>query len=784
MAQIKSLALSVLMASATCVSGAALAPEKRQGQVFGTATVSLAEPSGAPAHLAAGIIYGLPDNTDGTANTDIPDSFITGMGLNYCRAGGAQLPDGSLGWAAGQYEPRWLSSLSNYRTTRRQGGRFSLLMHDLWGADSLQGGSFSWPGDNGNWTSYDAFLDRVFSDLRSNDALAGLDIDIWNEPDLQSFWGSTQDQYLATWARTYHRIRKDLPEVVITGPSTSEPATSGSAWWQKYTAFIAENDVVPDIYSWHLLRTNRNLRESTDQFNTLRQNNNLPEKPIVINEYASNNGDEQSPAGGVFYISQLERHNTHGLRANWGSASKLHDLLANLLGKRDGSNEYFPVGEWHVYKYYIDQMTGQRVATKPSSDEAFEVYATHDGTVGSVKVLAAVRPVAGQRTYHVTINGLSSLGFSGSRIKIRTRRFDGPTIFDEIEGSVDLGVWEHDVVSDSVTFWVQPVAVTTAFKFQVYEDQKAGGQIGEIITNALLKTGKHSVTAITRANSTSKMPSGVHVAKVDYDDDESLVKALQGQHCLIITLAMTAADDVQDKLIQAAAKAKVEFVVPNWFGIDPANEKMLADLPLPPGRAAGWKLVESLGVSSWILLSCGFWYEFSLSCGPETFGIDIKNRKIELIDDGETILGTTTWPQVGRAVAALLSLPIKPEVSEGNAASLDQFRNRIVYVSSFRSSQKDMIESVKRVTGTSDEDWVTVQQKSLDRWRDGQQKVNKGDLSGFMPQLYSRVWFPNDGADFEAKHGVSNALLGLLKEDIDTYTRVAVGKVENGTFEY
>ncbi|CRK13242.1 hypothetical protein HYQ45_013388 [Verticillium longisporum] len=468
MAQIRSLALLALLASSHGVFGAALAPEKRQGQVFGTATVNLAEPSGTPAHLASGFIYGLPDNTDGTANTDIPDRFIDGMGFNYCRAGGAQLPDGSLGWAAGQYEPRWLSTLSNYRTTRRHGGRFSLLMHDLWGADSLQGGSFSWPGDNGNWTSYDAFLDRVFSDLRANEALEGLDIDIWNEPDLQSFWDSTQDQYLATWARTYARIRKDLPEVLITGPSTSEPATAGSAWWQKFTAFIAANDAVPDIYSWHLLRTNRNLRESTDEWNTLRQRSSLPERPIVISEYASNNGDEQSPAGGVFYIAQLERHNTHGLRANWGSASKLHDLLANLLGKRP-SGEYFPVGEWHVYDYYVNQMTGQRAATKPSTDEAFEVYGTHAGTVGSVKVLAAVRPVAGRRTYHVTITGLSSVEFSGDRVKIRTRRFDGPTIFDEIQGSVDLGVWEHDVVSDSVTFWVLPEAVTTAYAFELVQ---------------------------------------------------------------------------------------------------------------------------------------------------------------------------------------------------------------------------------------------------------------------------------------------------------------------------
>ena len=212
--------------------------------------------------------------------------------------------------------------------------------------------------------------------------------------------------------------------------------------------FIAKNDAVPDIYTWHLLRTNRNLRESSSQFDELRRRNSLPERPIVINEYAAADNHEQSPAGGVFYISQFERHNTHGLRANWGSASKLHDLLANLLGKRD--DEYYPVGEWHVYNYYKEKMTGDRVATSPSQDELFEVYATHDGTIGSVKILAAVRPVAGRRTYDLTVTGLADLGFRGTHVNIRTLRFDGPDISTEIRDSVDLGVVQHEVTDDQV----------------------------------------------------------------------------------------------------------------------------------------------------------------------------------------------------------------------------------------------------------------------------------------------------------------------------------------------
>lgn len=254
-------------------------------------------------------------------------------------------------------------------------------------------------------------------------------------------------------------------------------------------AYIAQNNVIPDIYSWHLLLTNRNLRESLGQFNVLRQQNNLPQRQIVINEYASWEVDEQSPAGGAFYISQLERHNIHGLRANWGSASKLHDLLANLLVKNATTGEYSTTGEWHVYDYYVREMTGQRVATTPSSDELFEVYATRFSTLNSVKVLAAVRPIAGLRTYDITITGLSAVGHTGNRVKIQTRRFDGPSVTTEINGSVDLGIYEHEVVDDKVresfrplgsrrscinmafqvTFWVRPDVRTNAYAFELVQ---------------------------------------------------------------------------------------------------------------------------------------------------------------------------------------------------------------------------------------------------------------------------------------------------------------------------
>ena len=113
-----------------------------------TATVTLSAQIGAPSHLASGLIYGIPDTQN-----QIPAQFYTGMGFNYGRAGGAQLPSPSRGWvySTSEYSGRFNSGLSNYKTTRKYGGRYQLLLHDLWGTDT---GANIYPGDNGDWTRY------------------------------------------------------------------------------------------------------------------------------------------------------------------------------------------------------------------------------------------------------------------------------------------------------------------------------------------------------------------------------------------------------------------------------------------------------------------------------------------------------------------------------------------------------------------------------------------------------------------------------------------------------
>ena len=50
---------------------------------------------------------------------------------------------------------------------------------------------------------------------------------------------------------------------------------------------------------------------------------------------------------------------------------------------------------------------------------------------------------------------------------------------------------------------------------------------------------------------------------INYEEESTIVDALKGQQFLIITMAVTAPADTESKLIWAAAKAGVPYVMPN-----------------------------------------------------------------------------------------------------------------------------------------------------------------------------------------------------------------------------
>lgn len=305
---------------------------------------------------------------------------------------------------------------------------------------------------------------------------------------------------------------------------------------------------------------------------------------------------------------------------------------------------------------------------------------------------------------------------------------------------------------------------------------QATGNIGGYFARALLQTGKHTVTALTREGSKSTPPEGAKVVKVNYDDDDSLVSALRGQQFLIITLGVTAAPDLHARIAAAAGKAGVQYIMPNAFG-NPLN----LDAAPQPGTFEHTVLVRrneaDNGVSSPVVLPCGFWYEWSLALGNEWFGFEIKDRKVTFFDDGRRVMTVSTWDQCGRAVAALLSLP-----EAGATPSLADFKGGEARIYSFRVSQRDMLDSLHRVLGTSDADWTISYESTAQRIADGVE----GMKSGFAPWAFAKILYgrafqaSNKQADFAAGGDTANEALGLPQESLDEATARAVAMVESG----
>ena len=163
------------------------------------------------------------------------------------------------------------------------------------------------------------------------------------------------------------------------------------------------------------------------------------------------------------------------------------------------------------------------------------------------------------------------------------------------------------------------------------------------------------------------------------------------------------------------------------------------------------------------------WYEFGLGGGGNGLGFDIKNRTASMYDEGNNKTVTTTFSQVGRAVAALLSLPVT-----GSSPCLSDWSNKFFYIESFFLSQNDILASLKRVTGTKDSDWKVSYRNGFEAVAEGNKQLAKGNFRGGIDVIYGTVFLPGKGGDYSQTKGTANKALGLPVEDLDEVTSKVV----------
>lgn len=245
-------------------------------------------------------------------------------------------------------------------------------------------------------------------------------------------------------------------------------------------------------------------------------------------------------------------------------------------------------------------------------------------------------------------------------------------------------------------------------------------------------------------------------------------------------MAVTAPPGSQIKLIDAAVEAGVKYIMPNEWGVDLTKTEMSKDTFMSGRYMPVREHIERVGAGKtvWIGLCCGFWYEFSLAGTEARYGFDFEKKRVTFYDGGDVKINTSTWGLVGSAVARLFALKVFPD-GEGDASPcLSQYANKAVNVSSFFVSQKDMFESVLRVTGDKREDWTITHENVVERYQRGLKMMKEGQMVGFGILLYARVFYDDGAGNYNEK--LDDDVLGLPEEDLDEATKVAVRMALDG----
>jgi hypothetical protein len=217
----------------------------------------------------------------------------------------------------------------------------------------------------------------------------------FNEPDFIWYGLSTDDDaiyqqrmavFLDHWKAAVEYIRAHHPGAGILGPNDAQFRARN---YGDFLTFARDNDVLPDIVSWHQLASSSLDPSSPNYFRNqyavyrgLEQERGIDPIPININEYAGNR-DLTVPGQLVQWVAMLEEAKVDaGGKAYWTAAG-------GLAGDVVQTNR--PGGGWWFYKMYADLAGGDTVAvTRPdtTSLDALDAIAVIDDSRRQARIVA------------------------------------------------------------------------------------------------------------------------------------------------------------------------------------------------------------------------------------------------------------------------------------------------------------------------------------------------------------------------------------------------------------
>ncbi|KAI8812368.1 carbohydrate binding family 6 [Cladochytrium replicatum] len=380
--------------------------------VVGQLTVDLTSNTGPLRYGAVGFLYGLGD-------VGIPtDTMLFALKPQVT----AQKPPDGLQHPNGD-------AIKIAPAFKRAGGReIQVYTQDIYQ---------SWPYPVPGVQAYLKDLEPVINKLKADPYHSSYVYVPINEPDLQ-WYENNVTGLMTDWKTIVQRIRTLDPTARFAGPNF---AIYRNDEHTKFFTYAKENDVYPDVVTWHELQNDffTNWYDHFNHYRALEAKLGVSPRPITINEYARSSGDLGVPGNLVQFIARFENSKVDGCLAYWTTAGGLNDLVTH-------NNQ--ATGAWWLYKWYSD-MTGNTITVlTPSVGSSLQGVASVDSSKKQVRVIfGGNNPAAGTYSTSITLKGLSSTGFLGSTVHatmwgVDTSGLDpstGPYVLSESDYAVSSG---------------------------------------------------------------------------------------------------------------------------------------------------------------------------------------------------------------------------------------------------------------------------------------------------------------------------------------------------------
>lgn len=120
------------------------------------------------------------------------------------------------------------------------------------------------PADYAKWAVLISRLARHWIDRYGAKEVSLWPIEVWNEPNLESFWSGSQQDYFRLFETTWKALKHVHPELTVGGPATAQ-----NAWIDEFIEYCEKASVPPDFISTHTYPTDARGSPDDDTEHTL-----------------------------------------------------------------------------------------------------------------------------------------------------------------------------------------------------------------------------------------------------------------------------------------------------------------------------------------------------------------------------------------------------------------------------------------------------------------------------------------------------------------------------------